>query len=81
MKGHVIEASADYAQRMVAHPQRRAKAAIVVVARNGDCNDVLLSMRRMEERFNSKFKYPYVFLNNEPFDADFQTRSAHYLGT
>ena len=25
----------------------------------------------MEDRFNSKYNYPYVFLNDEPFDDDF----------
>lgn len=54
----------------------RAKAAILVLARNQDCNGVLLSMRRMERRFNAKFHYPYVFLNNAPFDDSFRARQA-----
>lgn len=26
----------------------------------------------MEDRFNKKFKYPYVFLNEQPFDENFK---------
>ena len=74
MRGEHISATPSYAKRMVRNPQRRARAAIVVVARNQDCDDVLLSMARMEQRFNAKFAYPYVFLNNDPFDAEFRNR-------
>ena len=45
-----------------------------MLARNKDCNDVLLSMQRMERRFNHKFQYPYVFLNDRPFDDSFRAR-------
>lgn len=45
-----------------------------MLARNKDCNDVLLSMQRMERRFNHKFQYPYVFLNDSPFDDSFRAR-------
>jgi alpha 1,2-mannosyltransferase len=54
--------------------QKRAKAAIVVLARDSDCDGVLRSMEHMEARFNAKFGYPYVFLNNEPFGTDFVNR-------
>ena len=54
----------------------RARAAILVLARNQDCDSVLLSMQRMERRFNSKFQYPYIFLNNVNFEIAFQKRQA-----
>jgi len=41
------------------------------VARNGDLNGVMSSMKQLEDRFNKKFNYPYVFLNEEPFSEDF----------
>ena len=28
-------------------------------------------MKQLEDRFNKKFNYPYVFLNEEPFSEDF----------
>lgn len=57
-------------------PGRRAKAAIVVLARNSDLHGILLSMQRMEERFNGKYQYPYVFLNEEEFDDDFKQKTS-----
>ena len=53
-------------------PGRRAKAAIVVLAQNTKLHGVLLSMQRMEQRFNSKYQYPYVFLNDKNFSAEFK---------
>jgi alpha 1,2-mannosyltransferase len=29
-------------------------------------------MRQLEARFNHKFNYPYVFLNDEPFTQEFK---------
>lgn len=50
---------------------RKANAAFVMLARNQDLNGVLDSIQQNEDRFNKKFGYPYVFLNDEPFDPDF----------
>ncbi|KAK7054874.1 hypothetical protein VNI00_003337 [Paramarasmius palmivorus] len=58
-----------------APPQsRRANAAFVLLARNSDLNGVVTSMKQMEDRFNKKFQYPYVFLNEEPFSDEFKNR-------
>jgi alpha 1,2-mannosyltransferase len=53
-------------------PARKANAAFVFLARNSDLAGVLQSMRHMEDRFNKKFNYPYVFLNDVPFDKKFK---------
>ncbi|GJJ12138.1 hypothetical protein Clacol_006379 [Clathrus columnatus] len=53
-------------------PIRKAKATFVILARNGDLNGVLSSMKQMEDRFNNKFHYPYVFLNEQPFTEEFK---------
>ncbi|KAI8884585.1 glycosyltransferase family 15 protein, partial [Backusella circina FSU 941] len=50
----------------------REKAAFVVLARNTDLFGLRESMRMMEDRFNRKFNYPWVFLNDEPFDEKFK---------
>ncbi|KAK9813855.1 hypothetical protein WJX73_002213 [Symbiochloris irregularis] len=76
VRGENINQTPSFAKRMVQHPERHVRAAIVVVARNQDCDDVLLSMTRMEQRFNAKFLYPYVFLNNDGFDDAFRNRTS-----
>jgi len=56
-------------------PPRKANAAIVLLARNGDLPGVLISMKQLEDRFNKKFRYDYVFLNEVPFTEEFKTRT------
>ncbi|PPQ66071.1 hypothetical protein CVT26_010813 [Gymnopilus dilepis] len=64
-----------YISKNITSPQgRKANAAIVMLARNGDLNGVIISMKQMEDRFNKKFNYPYVFLNEKPFDDNFKKR-------
>lgn len=53
-------------------PERKANAAFVFLARNSDLAGVMESMKHMEDRFNKKFNYPYVFLNDVPFDKKFK---------
>ena len=56
-----------------APPERKANAAIVSLARNGDIDGILFSMKQMEDRFNRRYGYPYVFLNEEEFSEDFKS--------
>lgn len=49
----------------------RANAAFVMLARNSELEDVVSSMRSMERHFNQWFQYPWVFLNDEAFSAEF----------
>ncbi|KZP18793.1 glycosyltransferase family 15 protein [Athelia psychrophila] len=53
---------------------RRANATFVLLARNSDLEGVIDSVRSMEDRFNRKYKYPWVILNEEPFTAEFIQR-------
>nr|NP_595614.2 putative alpha-1,2-mannosyltransferase Omh5 [Schizosaccharomyces pombe]Q96WW1.2 RecName: Full=O-glycoside alpha-1,2-mannosyltransferase homolog 5 [Schizosaccharomyces pombe 972h-]CAC37498.2 alpha-1,2-mannosyltransferase Omh5 (predicted) [Schizosaccharomyces pombe] len=50
----------------------RMNATFMVLARNSDLDGVLSSMNSIERRFNRHFKYPYVFLNDEPFTTEFK---------
>jgi hypothetical protein len=52
--------------------ERRANATIVMLARNGDINGVAKSIKQMEDRFNKRFRYPYVLLNEEEFSDQFR---------
>src|ERR1051325_11302936 len=49
----------------------RENGAIVVLVRNEELTSLLSSMRRFEDRFNKKFQYPYVFLNDKQFTNEF----------
>ena len=45
----------------------RANAALVMLVRNKEVNDAAVAIRQLEDRFNKKYNYPWVFLNDEPF--------------
>ncbi|KAL1917661.1 uncharacterized protein VTP21DRAFT_4054 [Calcarisporiella thermophila] len=52
--------------------KRRARAALVVLARNTDVYEMRKSMQQMEDMFNRDYAYPWVFLNEEDFSDDFK---------
>ncbi|CAG8455513.1 11469_t:CDS:2 [Ambispora leptoticha] len=55
---------------------KRAKAVFVVLVRNRDIHDLRASMRELEDRFNHKYNYPYLFLNDEEFTDEFKRLSS-----
>jgi alpha 1,2-mannosyltransferase len=72
---HNVPISDDYyVPKNTSRTGRRANAAIVMLARNSDLNGVVKSVKQMEDRFNKKFGYPYVFLNEQPFEDNFINR-------
>lgn len=50
----------------------RANATFVTLARNSDVWEIARSIRQVEDRFNRKFNYDWVFLNDEEFDETFK---------
>ncbi|KAI9028146.1 nucleotide-diphospho-sugar transferase [Phycomyces nitens] len=50
---------------------QRVKAGFIVLVRNEELYGMLDSMYDVETRFNAKFSYPWIFLNNEPFTKEF----------
>ncbi|KAG1472263.1 hypothetical protein G6F56_001641 [Rhizopus delemar] len=50
----------------------RVKAAFVVLARNSELYALRSSMRYLEDRFNHKYNYPWIFLNEQPFTEEFK---------
>ncbi|KAI6022688.1 glycosyltransferase family 15 protein [Pisolithus marmoratus] len=53
-------------------PERKANATFVMLVRNTDGPGIMNSMKQIEDRFNKKFQYPYVFLNDKPFTENFK---------
>ncbi|ODV81522.1 glycosyltransferase family 15 protein [Suhomyces tanzawaensis NRRL Y-17324] len=50
----------------------RVKATFVTLARNKELYALIESMRSVEDRFNHKYNYDWVFLNDEPFTQEFK---------
>ena len=72
--GESIYMSKKMSSQMTKQHGAKVSAAIIVLARNQDIDDVLLSLNRLEKRFNHKYLYDFVFLNNGDFDYDFRDR-------
>ncbi|KAI0643427.1 glycosyltransferase family 15 protein [Trametes meyenii] len=53
---------------------RRANAVMLMLARNSDLADAMVSVGELEERFNKRFGYPWVFLNEVPFTDEFKEK-------
>ncbi|KIY46996.1 hypothetical protein FISHEDRAFT_75037 [Fistulina hepatica ATCC 64428] len=48
-----------------------ANATSIILTRNSDIDAVISSAKVIEDRFNHRYHYPYVFLNDEPLHHDF----------
>ncbi|MCJ1292292.1 alpha 1,2-mannosyltransferase 2.4.1 [Xylographa carneopallida] len=53
-------------------PGERMNATFVTLARNSDIWEIAKSIRQVEDRFNRKYNYDWVFLNDKPFDDEFK---------
>jgi alpha 1,2-mannosyltransferase len=51
-----------------------ANATFIILCRNSDLASTIRSVREIEDRFNHRYGYPYVFLNEVPFTTQFQER-------
>ncbi|PVV02484.1 hypothetical protein BB560_001929 [Smittium megazygosporum] len=52
--------------------KRNMKAALVSLVRNSDLSEMRSTIRELEDRFNYKYGYPYIFLNDVPFTDEFK---------
>jgi alpha 1,2-mannosyltransferase len=52
-------------------PGPRMNATFITLARNSDVWDIAKSIRQVEDRFNRRYNYDWVFLNDKPFDETF----------
>ena len=50
----------------------RENTVLLVLCRESDLLGILSSIEQLESRFNRRFGYPYVFLNNGQFSNEFK---------
>ncbi|KAJ2019278.1 alpha-1,2-mannosyltransferase ktr1 [Coemansia sp. RSA 455] len=62
----------DYPQLNSTESTLPVRAAIVALVRNSDLFGLRLAMRQIEDRFNSRYNYPYIFVNDVPFTEEFK---------
>ncbi|KAJ1727751.1 hypothetical protein LPJ61_004414 [Coemansia biformis] len=74
-----VQGYLPFQRRVSYHPDdpKPVNGCFAVLARNSDWRALRASMQQLEDRFNHRFNYPYVFLNDQPFSDEFKnmTRS------
>ncbi len=50
----------------------RPKAAIITLVRNEELSGIMQSMRQLEYHWNHKYRYPWIFFNEQPFSQAFK---------
>ncbi|KAI0631369.1 alpha-1,2-mannosyltransferase [Trametes polyzona] len=50
---------------------KRANAVLLMLVRNSELESALGSIKELEQRFNKRFGYPWVLLNEVPFTQEF----------
>ncbi|KAH9930442.1 glycosyltransferase family 15 protein [Epithele typhae] len=78
-EGYIPLPESDAATPADQHLRRRANATLLMLARNTDLEMALRSVRRLEDRFNRRARYPWTFMNEEPFTDDFKTRMRNII--
>jgi alpha 1,2-mannosyltransferase len=57
-------------------PDAPVKACFVVLVRNSELDGIAHTIEQIENTFNNKFHYPYVFLNDDEFTPEFIERTS-----
>lgn len=52
----------------------KQNAVILILCKNDEIDGISKTIQNFEERFNNKFQYPYVFLNDQEFTDEFKER-------
>lgn len=59
--------------------RNRENATFVTLARNSDLEDLMKPIRSIEDRFNNKYHYDWVFLNEEEFSDEFKEMTRNLI--
>ena len=51
----------------------KVRASFVSLVRNSQLEGIIPAIKLVEQRFNHKYHYPWLFLNDEPFNEEFKT--------
>ncbi len=51
---------------------KRANAVLLMLVRNSEQETAMNSIKELENRFNKRYGYPWVLLNEVPFTQEFK---------
>jgi alpha 1,2-mannosyltransferase len=73
-----IKTPSDRAENAKGKQIGKTKSAFVVLVKNSELEDMVSSMRELEDRFNRRYNYPYIFLNDQNFTQEFKDRVRYH---
>jgi alpha 1,2-mannosyltransferase len=71
----------DNFKKITTDKKQKANATFLALVRNSELRDLQYSIRQLEETFNSKYQYPYVFLNDQEFTEEFKQGIQQVIST
>lgn len=60
-----------------ADPSGNLRAALVSLAHDDDLPAVIISIQQLEETFNSRYQYHWVFFSTEPLSENFRRQTSN----
>lgn len=69
-----VEEPASVKPLVRASDKRRTKAALISLVRNKELDGIVDAMTQVEDTFNHKFGYPWIFFNDEEFTDEFKEK-------
>ena len=75
----IIEPNVDDLVRPGTPLAGKANATILSLVQNKDINAIISTIKQLEDTFNSKFGYPYTFMNDEEFSDNFKQKILEML--
>ncbi|CCH57847.1 hypothetical protein TBLA_0A00470 [Henningerozyma blattae CBS 6284] len=59
----------EYIRQYSGKPGAKPRATFLTLLRNEDADDMVRTIMNFQRKFNDKFEYPWIFLNDEEFDT------------
>jgi alpha 1,2-mannosyltransferase len=63
-----------YIENDIKNTSKKQNACLFILVRNKELKEWLETMKQFEKNFNTKFNYPYVFMNDVPFTREFKQK-------
>lgn len=71
-----MDAEPPWAKNFRLDSKPRANATLMSLVRNEELKDLLTTMADVERTFNSKFNYPWTFINDKKFTEEFKQKTS-----
>lgn len=69
---HAESAGSNIFNAIYGQASTKPRAALISLVRNSELPGLIQSMRQLEHQWNRKYRYPWVFFNDEPFSDEFK---------